>query len=132
MVTSMILSFIAIILIVFFIFFFPVFDEYLLIASSEIYWFPMSECAIEFFDVVTSDILFSVSSEVSFDDSRKRIDEHVKGFFIFIGESMFFIFSFFLEKSYKSTRALGTYERKCLLSCQLDNHVRHTRQSRHP
>lgn len=52
----------------FLVFRFPGFDDDFFFFSSEIYRLPDSERIIEFFDIVTSDVFFASSGEVSLHD----------------------------------------------------------------
>lgn len=87
-----------VLLIIFLIFCFPVIDDDLLFMGSQVDRLPVNESRIEFFDIVTSDILFSMSRQVSLHDIGKCIHENIERFTVFISIVMsMFSLPYFLK-----------------------------------
>lgn len=103
----------------------PVFDNHLFFLGSEIYRNSLCKCLIEFFDIVTSDIVFSSSDKVSLHNVRECLNKYLERFPIIRVMSPILVLSRVLDEFYYCSWSRCAREGKGLLSCKLDDNVGH-------
>ena len=117
----------------FLIFLFPSIDDNLLFLSPQIDRFSMNEGRIEFFNIISSNIFFSTSREMSLYDVGKCIYEYIERFTIlFFHMMLMFSLSNFLEVFDDRSRVFCAEESELFTSWKLYYNIRHTKQSRPP
>lgn len=109
----------------FLIFQLPWFDHDLLIFGSQVDRFPDGEGIIKLLDIVSSDILFSSSREVSLHDIWERIHEDIEGLTIFLSYMVSFFLRWLLDKCDDLTRIPRTIEGELIPSRELHDDIRH-------
>ena len=111
---------------------FPVFYHYFLILSSEIYRFTLTESFIEFYYVVSGDILLSTCYKMSFYHIRECLDENIKWLFIISSMSFFVWLDRILESMDNIGRIASILENERLISHELDYNIRYTEYRIYP
>lgn len=125
----MLIIFMVLTMILFFlIFLLPSIDDNLFLLSSQIDRFSMNEGCIEFFYIISSNVFFSTSCEVSLYNIRKCVYKYIERFTIFFFH-MVSVFSFgnFLEIFYDRSGSSRTKECKFFSSRKFHYYIRHSK-----